>query len=195
MNGAIAKVGEDVVYSRLVAHQAARPFLMACNERGLKITAELNHIHYENERLHFSNAHKTQSPRKLVDFSEHLIDSEKIFMVELTSEDVIFIENNLPDSLYFVMSREGNGFGMIMHREATKAKAIAALANFWGIRQSEIVAFGDDLNDLDLLEFAGIGVAMGNAVDEVKDVVDCVCLGNDEDGVARWLAENVLGVV
>ena len=141
MNGAIAKIGDDVVYDRLIPHQ---------------------------------------------------IDSEKIFMVELTQDDVFFIENQLPDCLYFVMSREGNGFGMIMHKDATKAKAVSALADFWGIKQSEIAAFGDDLNDMDMLSFAGVSVAIGNAIDKVKNIANYVCLDNDSDGVAKWLEENVL---
>ena len=43
------------------------------------------------------------------------------------------------------------------------------------------------MNDIDLLAYAGIGVAMGNALDEVKDVADQICGANTEDGVARWL--------
>ena len=41
-----------------------------------------------------------------------------------------------------------------MHKDETKAKAVSALAEIWGIKQSEIVAFGDDVNDLDIIRFA-----------------------------------------
>ena len=58
-----------------------------------------------------------------------------------------------------------------------------------GIDQSEIVAFGDAQNDRTMLEWAGIGVAMGNAVDEVKVVADKVTLSNNEDGIAVALEE------
>jgi hydroxymethylpyrimidine pyrophosphatase-like HAD family hydrolase len=53
------------------------------------------------------------------------------------------------------------------------------------------VAFGDDLNDIDMLNHAGVSVAMGNALDEVKAVADYVCDTNDNDGLAKWLEENV----
>jgi len=72
-------------------------------------------------------------------------------MVGLTPDDETFITDNLPDQLYFLMARGDEGFGMIMHKNATKAKATAALAIYWGIAPGEIAAFGDDLNDLDLL--------------------------------------------
>ena len=76
---------------------------------------------------------------------------------------------------------------MVMHKDATKAKAIEELARIWGISQSEIVAFGDDLNDIDMLSYAGISVAMGNALDEVKAVADFICETCDNDGVAKWI--------
>jgi len=193
MNGAVAKIGNNVVYERLIPHQLACPFLAACDKRGLKITAESydehGTIHYANKHMHTAYYDERQ---KLVNMSQHNIDSEKIFMVDLTPDDEVFITSQLPASLYFLMLREANRFGMIMHKEATKAKAVSALAEFWGIKQSEIVAFGDDVNDIDLLTFAGVGVAMGNALDIVKNVADFVCLDNDSNGVAKWLEENVL---
>jgi len=60
------------------------------------------------------------------------------------------------------------------------------------LAESEIVAFGDDYNDVDMLTDFGIGVAMGNAVGKAKAVADYVCLGNGEDGIAKWLEGNVL---
>jgi hydroxymethylpyrimidine pyrophosphatase-like HAD family hydrolase len=80
---------------------------------------------------------------------------------------------------------------MIMHRDATKMKAIAALAAHWNIDAQDIVAFGDDLNDIDMLAGCGIGVAMGNALDEVKAIADDVCETNDNDGLATWLKRHV----
>jgi hypothetical protein len=193
MNGAIAKIDDEVVYDCKIPYQLVRPLLMDCDERGLKIVAEscgeIYSIHHVNEHMYRAskNEHKI-----LVDLSQHEIDSEKIFMEDLTPDDEAFIASRIPDDLYFLMAREGNGFGMIMHKNATKAKAVAALANIWGIEKTDIVAFGDDLNDMDLLAFAGISVAMGNALDKVKSIANHICDTNDNDGVARWLEENLL---
>ncbi|MDE6673634.1 MAG: HAD hydrolase family protein [Acetatifactor sp.] len=57
---------------------------------------------------------------------------------------------------------------------------------------SDIVSFGDDINDMEMLQICGIGVAVSNAVMDVKAVADCVTLSNDEDGVADWLEKNIL---
>lgn len=193
MNGAIAKIGDKIIYECLIPYQLVRPLLIACDERGMKITAEsygeIYSVHHVNEHMHTAYYNKHQI---LVDFTQHQIDSEKIFIVDIKPDDEAFIINHLPDNLYFLMSRGENGFGMIMHRDATKSKAIAELARVWGIEQSDTVAFGDDTNDIDLLEYCGIGVAMGNALDEVKAVADYICDTNNNDGVAKWLEDNVL---
>ena len=55
------------------------------------------------------------------------------------------------------------------------------------IGPEQIVAFGDDFNDIGMLKLCGKGIAMKNAITEVQAVADEVCLSNEEDGVARWM--------
>lgn len=82
----------------------------------------------------------------------------------------------------------------INHARATKGNALTALAAHLGIPAAQTVGFGDNLNDLTMLSAAGVGVAMGNALPEVKQLADLVTAGCDESGVARaleiLLAEN-----
>ena len=74
-----------------------------------------------------------------------------------------------------------------------KIAAIRAMSDVTGIGLDEIVAFGDDKNDIDMLKICGTGVAVSNAIKEVLDIADEVTLSNDEDGVADWIAKNILG--
>ena len=66
------------------------------------------------------------------------------------------------------------------------------LAEKLGISLQDIVSFGDDLNDREMLQISGMGVAVSNAVKEVKEIADDVTLSNDEDGVADWIEKNIL---
>ena len=75
----------------------------------------------------------------------------------------------------------------VMNQQASKAKAIEILLNKYGIDQSEIIAIGDNFNDQGMIEFAGTGIAMGNAPDEIKLVADYVTDTNNNDGVAKAL--------
>ena len=61
------------------------------------------------------------------------------------------------------------------------------LAKYFGIEIESIIAFGDDYNDLSMLENCGIGVAMANASEMVKDAANEQTLSNEEDGVGVWL--------
>ncbi|MBQ3477436.1 MAG: HAD family phosphatase [Clostridia bacterium] len=72
----------------------------------------------------------------------------------------------------------------INREDATKGRALLALAKHLGLEREQVMAFGDGLNDISMIESAGVGVAMGNAVDEVRRVADIVTATNDEDGVA-----------
>ena len=72
-------------------------------------------------------------------------------------------------------------------KDATKEKAIEALCRHLKIGSEQIVAFGDDFNDIGMLKLCGKGIAMKNAIAEVQAVADEVCLCNEEDGVAAWM--------
>ncbi|MGV2641357.1 HAD hydrolase family protein, partial [Clostridium perfringens] len=61
-----------------------------------------------------------------------------------------------------------------------------------GIKREEVIAIGDAGNDLHMIEYAGLGVAMGNAFEEVKEKADFITKSNEEDGVAFVFEKFVL---
>lgn len=72
----------------------------------------------------------------------------------------------------------------IVNKNATKASALKWIADRFNIKREEVMAIGDSHNDIPMLEWAGIGVAMENADEKVKSHADFVTLSNTEDGVA-----------
>ena len=87
---------------------------------------------------------------------------------------------------------KGENFYRFANPNAVKWSAIKAVSDFYNIDTNMLVAFGDDMNDLEMLKNCGIGVAVENALDEVKDVTDYICETNNDDGVARWLEKYIL---
>ena len=71
--------------------------------------------------------------------------------------------------------------------EATKGQALSALCAKLGIDRSEVMAFGDGLNDLDMLQFAGIPIAMGNADPLIREKAAYITASNNEAGLAKAL--------
>ena len=71
--------------------------------------------------------------------------------------------------------------------KASKSDAIHMLKDQFNVKQEEIMAFGDNFNDIDMIRYAGLGVAMGNAADEVKEAADIVTDINDNEGERQIL--------
>lgn len=74
----------------------------------------------------------------------------------------------------------------------SKASGLHDVCAMLGITMSQAIAMGDSLNDIAMIREAGLGVAMGNAQDEVKRIADIVTDGNEEHGVAKVIREYVL---
>ena len=81
----------------------------------------------------------------------------------------------------------------IMPAGANKGEGLKVLSRHLGIKPSQIMALGDQLNDLDMLAFAGLGVAMGNAVPQVLAQADAVTDRFDQDGVGKAIANYCFG--
>jgi len=189
-NGAITSIDGKIIHQVLVPYRAARPLLMACHERGMLIVASIGGKWYamaeELDDRDFGVKHE------IVDFSVFNIDTEKVWVWIDSPEDLDFMRSHLSDELYLQVSRDG--LAMVMHRGATKSNAALALAQHWGITPSQIVAFGDDLNDIDMLKACGTGVVMGNAIDKVKAISAIHADTNENNGVAKWLDVNILNI-
>lgn len=70
-----------------------------------------------------------------------------------------------------------------------KAQSLSVLLDKLGLTREAMVAMGDGYNDLSMIKFAGMGVAMANAQEPVKQAADYITLSNDEDGVAAAVEE------
>lgn len=128
----------------------------------------------------------------LTDFSDLPADcpADKILIRVSTREEIRRVEPLLPSQLHIVLSE--NTVGMILNRQAAKLDGVRRLARHMGLSLKQVAAFGDDYGDLPLLEACGIGIAVDNALPEVKAGADAVCGSNDGRRRSRWLEEHLL---
>lgn len=77
----------------------------------------------------------------------------------------------------------------VMAKNIDKARSLEKILEYLGYTKDELIAFGDGYNDLSMIEYAGLGVAMENAVEEVKQRANCVTRSNDEEGIYEILNE------
>lgn len=80
----------------------------------------------------------------------------------------------------------------IMPFGVTKGSMLPLLLQKLNLRREELVAFGDHYNDMTMIGYAGLGVAMANGENDVKKIADYVCESNDEDGIAKTFSKYIL---
>jgi len=107
-----------------------------------------------------------------------------------TVEELNEIKKYLPKEIYLEIS-DGR-VGLIMNKGATKWNGIKELLKQYKIKSEETIAFGDDNNDIEMIEKCGIGIAMENGIDEIKNKAKYICGENENDGIANWIEENIL---
>ena len=114
-----------------------------------------------------------------------------IFMADLEEREVLrkelmaIPELSISSSMYNNLEVNAKG--------ADKGSALLWLADYLGIDREETMSFGDGENDIPMIQAAGIGVAMENALDTVKAAADMITLKNDEDGVAAAIRKIIFG--
>ena len=79
----------------------------------------------------------------------------------------------------------------IVRAGLNKAVGLKRLAEHLNVPQERIIAFGDEDNDLEMIEYAGTGVAMGNAIEQLKNIANEITTSNEEDGLAAYLEERL----
>ena len=106
------------------------------------------------------------------------------------NESIAKIDDVFNDKFTFVKSTPY--YYEVMPKGISKGKSLLEIAKYYDIPIEDTIAFGDEENDLTMIEAAGIGVAMGNAIDLVREAADYITLSNDEDGIADYLEKFVL---
>ncbi len=80
----------------------------------------------------------------------------------------------------------------VLKKGSSKGAAVSAIAKYFNLTADQVMSLGDSENDLSMIEFAGLGVAMGNATDQIKAAADVITDTNDNDGVAKAISQYVL---
>lgn len=124
------------------------------------------------------------------DFDQRLPDSLVKMTLFGSKERIDRVESDwMQWSTRLQVIRSGDYFIDVQHANASKGKALRQLAGLRGIDQSRILAIGNYYNDISMLQYAGLGIAMGNAPDEVKRAADAIAASNSECGAATALRQ------
>jgi len=183
-NGAFVYADSELIHEHAISVEISRTLLLALgtNPSVLSISARKRNVCYRTWQQYETDI--------LYDFTQPLNDT--IAHMAFRTEDAAFAESLIGTYPQLEIYRvTGEHLYDIGPEGCTKAVGLSVLAKHFSIPPAGIAAFGDDHNDVDMLRFAGTGVAMANGIDEAKAAADCVCASNDNDGVARWVIETL----
>lgn len=187
----------EVLYERSVPASVAQMLFDYADEHDLHIQAYHNDILYtrwDNERVksyaEMSNIPYTVEPdfKRLLEFPLTKI----LFYEEPEKCDRIAEELRPRIGSEVHVTKSKPYFLEFLHKEGTKGHAVEYLAEHFDIPINQVIAIGDSWNDKEMLETAGLGVAMGNAIEPLKQLADYVTLTNNEDGVKHVIERFIL---
>ena len=146
-------------------------------------------ISADNEKGLYSNSIEELGDKfwTFNDFSDFREPCMKMCIESLDKEKVSLVANCLGEGLIDFLPFSDIPWYKLSKKDATKERAIKVLCKHLDVPVSQIAAFGDDFNDIGMLEICGKGIAMNNAIQEVKQAADEVCASNEQDGVAKWM--------
>ena len=194
--GALVRVQDKIIYRATMNRDIANKLLLSCLKQPSVgyITVDTDNGYFINKHVDINNSVWAEYlPAFYADLENGLdCDAYKI-TVEISDNKTAYeIMADFPT--VDVIRYAGERWYRFADKAADKWNGVKALADYSGIEVSEIAAFGDDYNDVEMLRRCGVGVAMANAIDDVKAVADYICDTNNNDGVAKWLDDKVLRV-
>jgi Cof subfamily protein (haloacid dehalogenase superfamily) len=188
-HGALTK---DFAANRTLEHMPvplvyAKPMVEYAERNGLSLAIYSEEFFWRLEGSHLYMDDMTGPAwREATTFAD-VLDSAPTFIRFLGDESILAMEREFGD---WPVSFRYENWGefrecAVLNRDASKKNALKQLCADFQILPERVLAIGDSRNDVPMLRWAGIGVAMGNALPEVKESVRYVTASNNEDGVAR----------
>lgn len=116
----------------------------------------------------------------------------KCIIIELNQKKLRKIREELVKVGGYEITQSGKYALEVNNKGVSKGRAVKILAEKYNINREGIICIGDNENDLSMINYAGLGVAMGNAIEEVKLKADYVTDNNDKNGVAKVIYEFIL---
>ncbi|TRM11894.1 HAD family phosphatase [Lentibacillus cibarius] len=187
----------DVLHNplpRLTAHQ----IIDACYDLNVhNIVAEvMDDVYldqYDESIINIFQVSRQDSPFTIGSLKNQLKEDPTSLLIHPKEENIQSIRSHLDH--YHAELIEHRKWGTpwniieIVKKGLNKAVGLEKLAYYYHIPKEQIIAFGDEDNDLEMLDFAGVGVAMGNAIDELKTVARYVTDTNEQDGISLFLED------
>ena len=195
-NGALIKYEDKVIYSNYMDNNVCISIIDILEKHNIYYQCygdkalyckKMNTINKRFQELH----DKMKKEMKLIfdtDLKEYVKNNNilKMIVFEDTNKELLkILKQELKNIIGIEITSSGPDNLEIMNEGVNKGKAVSILCDYLNINKDETMAFGDSYNDLSMLEYVGMGIAMDNADDYIKSRANITTDTNDNDGVAK----------
>lgn len=207
-NGAYIKDKDsnEIIYESILTEEDAKKIYEILNKYGIAIFFNTSDSVISNRSFNDENTYVRMNKLLPEDQKVNLIYTEDMLhCIEKHKEEIlkcICIEKDIEKlqkarreieelSKFEVVSSFGDNFE-VMCKGVSKGRAVEVLANYYNVPREDIICIGDNENDLSMIEYAGLGIAMGNADERVKKIAKYVTDTNNNSGVAKAIEKFIL---
>jgi Cof subfamily protein (haloacid dehalogenase superfamily) len=197
--GALVKNSLDgqVLYERYVPYDIAQWVYNYCSENGLHLQG------YVNDQLYVKEENEEIVAYSKLSNIPYIVEPNFASILAQPQTKLLIIDepaklDRIGDHFRSVIGTQAHitkskpNFLEIMHPEGTKGNALRFLAEHYDCSLAVTIAIGDSWNDHDMVEIAGLGVAMANAVEPLKQIADFITASNNDDGVKLVIDQFIL---
>lgn len=195
-NGAMVQNPRDdqaILTHQGVPEKTARKAVEILRSRQIHINSYLDDmLTVENNNDHAKEYGRTKKvPYEVVNSLDEIkpFSPTKILAIDSDPDKISALKKELEEKLDAAIFRSNPNFCEILKPEIDKGWALQFLASHLNLDRDQVMAFGDQENDMGMIDKAGFGVAMGNALDKVKEIADAIAPPHHEDGVAQFLTD------
>ncbi len=191
-NGAEIYAKDHLIESNALPYKQAALMLLRLNKDFPDMIIDVHHEPWSYSSIREEICHMESGERK--ECSLNKLPNCDVQRIRLKSDSL----TSIPLQNY--MTIEGTfyhttfGDAIIVHKNANKGHAAKRASELFGIPLTQMIAFGDDVNDIDMIKNVGIGVAMGNAIPLLKRTADYVTETNDCNGIAAWIYRHLINL-
>lgn len=201
--GAYVQVGKQVLFERLLREETVQECLEVFHSHNIFCRIESPEGIYTDPQMEalLRSAESDQRNSELIRMQKEIETgmiiqpyekyprkgAYKICFTSTSLEAVEMTKRYLGSRFRYVVHSYGNSTscfnGEIIPHGIDKGAGMAMVCRYFGAELNDAVAFGDSMNDYEMMECAGLSVAMGNSCEEIKNVADCVCESVEQEGI------------
>jgi Cof subfamily protein (haloacid dehalogenase superfamily) len=186
----------EVIYQKMIHSEDVRKIARLVEGTGLKMHVFCEDQIYLSKDIEYTiqSDFELMENASKIDMDGYAGRDEIYKVLILDQEDKInAFQKTIPQSILtsYTVFKSASHLLEFVHKEGSKGDALANLARHLGVQREEVMAFGDEENDISMLKFAGMGIAMENATPHVKAIATAITLSNKLDGVAEAIKKYI----